>query len=81
MKNGWKYRNEIDQFLTNGEPKILKSFEGDIWLVNVVNSITRRTNDHYQNVSSQFEWVEAGNPFSIGDLYDNGFINTDVDRN
>ena len=81
LKNGWKYRNEIDQFLANGEPKILKSFEGDIWLVNVVNSITRTTNDHYQNVSSQFEWVEAGDPFSVGDLYDNGFINTDVDRN
>lgn len=78
--NSWKYRNEIDQFLANGEPKILKSFEGDIWLVNVVNSIPRTNNGHYQNISQQIEWVEAGSPFNIGDLYDNGFINTDVDR-
>lgn len=78
--NSWKYRNEIDQFLANGEPKILKSFEGDIWLVNVINNIPRTNNGHYQNVSQQIEWVEAGNPFSVGDLYDNGFINTDVDR-
>lgn len=76
----WKYRNEIDQFLANGEPKILKSFEGDMWLVDVTNSISRNTNGHYQNVVHQFDWVEIGDPSSIGDLYDNGFINTDADR-
>lgn len=80
FENSWKYRNEIDQFLANGEPKILKSFEGDMWLVNVINSLPRTTNNHYQNISHQIEWVEAGSPFSIADLYDNGFINTDVDR-
>ena len=78
--NAWKYRNEFDQFLANGEQKILKSFEGDIWLVDVVNSIPRSNSGHYQLVDQQIEWVEVGDPYSIGDLYDNGFINTDIDR-
>lgn len=80
MENAWKYRNEIDQFLANGESKILKSFEGDIWMVHVVNDIPRNNSGHYQLVDHQIEWVEAGSPFSIGDLYDNNFINTDIDR-
>ncbi len=80
VENGWKYRNQIDQFLTDGRAKILKSFEGDMWMINVTGSIPRTTNDHYQYVTHKFEWVEAGNPTSVADLYDNGFINTDVDR-
>lgn len=79
-ENGWKYRNELDRFLTNGEPKILKSFEGDMWMVDIINAIPRSNEGHYQLVSQSIEWVESGDPFSIGDLYDNGFINTDVDR-
>ena len=80
IENAWKYRNEIDQFLANGELKIIKSFEGDIWMVNVINDIPRSNAGHYQLVNHQIEWVEAGSPYSIADLYDGGFINTDVDR-
>lgn len=79
-ENGWQYRNHLDKFLTNGEPKILKSFEGDMWMVNVVNSLPRSNSGHPQLVSHQIEWVECGDPTSTGDLYDNGFINTDSDR-
>lgn len=79
-ENGWKYRNDIDKFLANGEPKILKSFEGDMWMIDVINPIPRTNEGHYQLISQSFDWVESGDPFDIGDLYDNGFINTDVDR-
>lgn len=79
-ENGWLYRNKIDQFLADGEPKILKSFEGDMWMVNIVNNLPRTVNGHYQSVSHQIEWTECGNPTSIADLYDNGFIDTDIDR-
>ncbi len=78
--NGWKYRNLIDQFLTDGNAKILKSFEGDIWMINIIGSLPRTQNGHYQNISHQIEWVECGDPTMIGDLYDNGFIDTDIDR-
>lgn len=80
VENAWKYRNDIDYFLKNGYAKLMKSFEGDMWLIAVNEDVTHQTNGHYQNVSTSFAWVEVGDPFSVGDLYDNGFINTDIDR-
>ncbi len=80
VENGWKYRNTIDYFLKNGYAKLMKSFEGNMWLISVNDDISHQMNGHYQNVSTSFAWVEIGDPFSVGDLYDNGFINTDIDR-
>lgn len=80
VDNGWSYRNRIDQFLADGKAKILKSFEGDIYMVNIVGGFPRTKNGHYQNISHQIEWVETGDPTSIAGLYDNGFIDTDIDR-
>lgn len=80
VENGWSYRNKIDEFLTDGRAKIIKTFEGDMWMANIVGNIPRNTDGHYQKVSHQIEWVEAGNPNMVGDLYDNGFIDTDIDR-
>lgn len=78
--NNWKLRRIVDQFLTDGMPKLIKNFEGDMWMVNIVGSIPRNTNDHWQYVTYSIEWTECGDPSLIGDLYDNGFINTDIDR-
>ena len=78
--NLWEFRREIDEFLSNGEPKLLKSFDGEIWMVDVVNNIARENSGHPSMVNHKIEWVEIGDPLSTGDLYDNGFINTDVDR-
>ena len=49
-------------------------------MVNVVNSLPRSNSGHPQLISHQIEWVECGDPTSTGDLYDNGFINTDSAR-
>lgn len=79
-EEGWKYRNMIDKFLLDGRAKIIKSFEGDIYLAGVSSAPKRTMNGHWQNISTSFEWVEIGNWEHVGDLYDNAFINTDVDR-
>lgn len=79
-EEGWKYRNMIDKFLLDGRAKIIKSFEGDIYLAGISNAPKRTMNGHWQNISTNFEWVEIGNWEHVGDLYDNAFINTDVDR-
>lgn len=80
FENGWKYRRQLDEFLTNGEAKILKSMEGEMWMINVVGNLPRTNHAHEQYVSHQIDWVECGDPNKIGDLYDNGFIDTDTDR-
>ena len=49
-------------------------------MINLVGSLPRTINGHYQNISHQIEWVECGDPAAISDLYDYGFIDTDIDR-
>lgn len=80
VDNAWRYRDKIDEFLTNGRAKILKSYDGQIWMVSVTGNISRTYSGFWQKISQSFDWVEQGNTNSIADLYDNGFINTDVDR-
>lgn len=80
VDHGWDYRNHVDSFLSDGRAKILKSFEGDMWLVNVTGNLPRKTNNHYQNVSHDIQWVECGDPTSTADLYEFGFINTNTDK-
>lgn len=77
--SSWEYRNQIYQFLTNGRPKILKDFEGNSWMIAITSGISEDS-DHQKHVKSKFSVVECGETSSIGDLYDNGFIDTDLDR-
>ena len=79
-EDSYKLRNQIDEFLTDGNVKILKKFNGDIWMINVVGDIKRNDEGHWNYISQSFDWAEAGNVRSITDLYDNAFINTDIDR-
>lgn len=71
-------RNKLDDFLTDGFPKILKTYDGDIYLAAIIGNITRNNGQHYQNIGSSWEWAEVGDPNSCADLYDYGFINTDI---
>ena len=58
IEHGWAYRNQLDEFLSNGNAKIIKSFEGQMYMVNVVDNISRTDNGHYQNISQKINWVE-----------------------
>ena len=78
VDNGWKYREDINDFLTNGKPKILKNFEGKIWIIYILeDTIDETQKDHYQNVVTSFDWNEAGDANNTADLYYNGFIDGD----
>lgn len=79
VENGWKYRNTLDKWLLNNDAKLIKTFEGDIYLVHLTSGTERHTNGHYQNVATSFSWAETGDAFSVSDLYNNGLINTDID--
>lgn len=80
VERGWEYRRTIDKYLSDGRAKIIKNFEGDMWMVNIIDNIPRTANGHYQNVSHSINWVECGDPDNISDLYDNGFIDTNTDE-
>lgn len=81
------YRKKIDDFLANGESKIIKTIDGQMYMVSLDNTINHNDDGYYcyddgffHLMDTSFNWNEIGDAFSIGDLYDNNFINTDIDR-
>lgn len=73
-KQLYKLRNQIDKFLTNGKAKLLKKFDGDMWLINVVGDINRNDEGNWNHMSQSFDWIETGDPFNFDDLRSNNFI-------
>lgn len=77
--NSRAFREEVDDFLTNRKPKILKYTDGRMAMVCIVDSpISHSENDHIYNTTTNFTAVETGDCESMADLYDNNFI--DIDR-
>ena len=80
IHTSWDYRNGIYDFLTNGKPKILKDYLGNIYMIAVTSNDITEDSDHYEHVITKFSVAECGNAYDTGDLYDNGFIDADIDR-
>lgn len=77
---GWEYRNELNEFLSNGKPKIFKDSNGNLYMISITSNITESTDKSTDIVTSKFSVAECGDAYYTGDLYDNGFIDTDLDR-
>lgn len=70
-------KDAIKDFLTNKKAKILKDWNGNIWLV-IVNSdvgVTYKSNFGMGIPVINFEWTEIGDAESQQDLYSNGILN------
>lgn len=71
-------KNLLKDYLTNKKPKILKDWNGNIWLVMIINNIAV----NYLQGSGmgipqvQFNWIEVGKTDNQQDLYDNGIVDT-----
>lgn len=80
LEHSRAYREEVDDFLTNRKPKILKYADGRMAMVCIVDSpVSHSSHNHISNVSTSFTAVETGDCESVNDLYDNNFIDTDHD--
>lgn len=75
-----KQCNDFQYFLTNGKAKILKDWNGNIWLVRISQPPTLSYNSLYGNGTAQisFTWVEQGKWNIENDLINNGLIKGDV---
>lgn len=78
IEEGHQYRNELLAFLTDGQAKILKTSDGRIWMVNIVDSPTLSAGEHPHIVDCSFEFVEVGDVNDANDMYENGFSNVDA---
>ena len=73
------YRNELSEWLTNGSPKILKLYDGRIWMIEVNGNVTADSSEHPDKVKFSFDFIEIGSVESSSDMHSNGFINADIE--
>lgn len=81
FSNIHSYLKEVDNFLTNRHPKILKTQDGRMWMVCITDDISHEENGSYRNVNISFTATETGDCEDVNDLYNNGFIDCDWDVN
>ncbi len=68
-----KYQREFMDYICDGIPKILKLFDGRLWLVQVTPNPADSANQQYNDREISWSWVEIGNVDSESDLYYLGF--------
>ena len=72
-ENGYDYRTQFEEWITNGKPKILKDWTGQIYMMNITSNIPIDYS-FYQLPSYQIQFSEIGNALDENDMYNNGFI-------
>lgn len=78
-ETGVSYRDKVISFLTNGKPKVLKYFDGRIWLIDVTGDPTLGVQNHPDQVSISFAFTEIGSVTSSGDMYYSGLSDANVE--
>lgn len=70
-------RNELEQFLTNKRAKIIKDWNGNIWLAMIMDNVSCTFNNNYGMgiVNFSTNWIEVGDPTNQQDLQATGLIN------
>ena len=70
-------RNELEQFLANKRVKVIKDWNGNIWLVVIAGNVSCTFNNNYGMgiVDFSANWTEVGDPTNQQDLQATGLIN------
>lgn len=74
-----KYREIIEAFITNGNPKIIKHEDGRIWLAGITESIPKDETQHYQMPIQTISFIEVGKYDSSIDLYNANIIDVNIE--
>lgn len=71
-----KLSQDYTKFLVDGNPKMLKDWNGNAWIVQIVGSPNISYNQSTGNgvIDISFSWAEQGEWDNQRDLYDNGLI-------
>jgi hypothetical protein len=74
VDGGHNYRTQFEEWITNGKPKILKDWTGQIYMMDITSSIPIDYT-YYNLPSYQIQFTEIGDALDESDLYYNNFIN------
>ena len=77
--DGWKHRQDLMEFLCDGRPKILKHYDGRIWMITVTGTPSEAVQDQNDIVITSFDWVETDDINSTNALYNNGFSDVNIE--
>lgn len=69
----YNYRTQFEEWLSNGKPKILKDWTGQIYMIDITSSVPIDCSFH-QLPSYQIQFAEVGDVLSEDDMYNNNFI-------
>lgn len=72
--NSIEYRENLMEFLHNGHTKLLKHFDGRIFLICITDATTQDESISNYFPTTTFNWIEIGNPEDNKTLYDNNLI-------
>lgn len=73
LENGYSYRTQFEEWISNGKPKILKDWTGKIFMIDITGNIPIDYS-YYNLPSYQIQFTEIGDALNTDDLYYNGFI-------
>lgn len=73
--NGWKYREAVRAFLSNRRSKIVKWYDGQIYMACVTSDISETEGNFNEHVVTTIQFTQIGDANSNSDLYKHGFIN------
>ena len=73
--NGWKYREAVRDFLSNRRAKIVKWYDGQIYMACVTSDVSETEGTFNEHVTTNIQFTQIGNVSSNADLYKHGFAN------
>ena len=72
INGGTDFRDQLSEWLTNGNAKVLKMFDGRTWVMGVNGNVSISCSDHYDKGVLEFDFVELGDITDENDMYNNG---------
>lgn len=72
-KNAWKYRDEFLDFLCDGNAKVMKTFDGKLYIVQIIGEPSEPQGDYWNAPTTSFNWVQVGE-ITNKELYEQGLL-------
>lgn len=69
------FRENLGEFLFDGSVKLLKYFNGQMWLISLTDAISEAEDGHIDKISTSFSFCEVGDSENSDDLNNNGLLN------
>lgn len=74
IKEGYNYRDNLMEFLGNGNAKILKLDDGRMFMVSIINQPTESQESTTEKFTTAFDWAEIGDAEDGRTLWRENFI-------